>query len=174
MSAIAGVQRVDSDVLVLDQRVKALAPGAATVSFNSRFGEVLLNGELCPDEAGWRFVVDREQSIVRQRRETFRVPLVAKARVRRLDDGQEFDCQALDLSIGGALLKTPRMLMAGEALTLTISLPGEELTLDALVARREREGELMGVQFHRMEGATERRLARVVADAQRLLLGRSR
>ncbi|NLT17266.1 MAG: hypothetical protein GXY11_06565 [Clostridiales bacterium] len=102
-----------------------------------------------------------------QRRENYRLPVSCSVRIRILDgDGGEFKTRTLNVSLGGACIKSPRLYERGTKLTCFVDLEGKG-TVEAAgeVVHHSKlntanEMYALGIQFTQCAPAELRRLAR--------------
>lgn len=113
----------------------------------------------------------REQRLeVGQRREAFRVDMITKVTVKT--DVLTETAQTINVSNTGCLLLAEGLaLRHGQEVAVTFPLQEGTLTLAALVMRVDPSGRI-GLMFHRMDAAEERRLSNILAERQREILRR--
>jgi hypothetical protein len=170
VNVVAIVLGTDGGAIVLDVHGARLPTGPARLTFNASFGGVLLAGALGVDERGTRFWPNAKGLSYAQRRETFRVTVGLPATIERPGTGS-VACRTLNLSIGGALLKTEAPFAPPYELTVTIECgDGRAVSLAATPIRSERQATRHAVAFANVDGADERRLSALVAAAQRRAL----
>jgi hypothetical protein len=170
VNLVAVVERLDGGAVVLDVHGAALPAGAARLSFNCAFGGVLLTGQVGVEGRETRFWPSEKGARFAQRRETFRVSATLPATIVLRDRGP-VACTTLNLSIGGALLKTERPFAYAGQLTVAIECgDGQAMDLAATVARNEHGAMGLAVAFTNIDGADERRLSTLIAAAQRRAL----
>ena len=113
----------------------------------------------------------REQRLdVGQRREAFRVDVTTEVTV--VTDVRPQTAQTINVSNTGCLVHAEDLaLRHGQEVTVTFPLEDDKLTLAAIVRRLDATGRI-GLMFHRMDAAEERRLSSFLAERQRELLRR--
>ena len=169
VNLVAVVLGTDGGAIVLDVHGARLPAGPARLTFNATFGGVLLAGALAVDERGTRFRPNAKGLSYAQRRETFRVTVALRATIERLGE-DSVACTTLNLSIGGALLRTEAPFAPPYELTVAIDCGERMVRLAATPIRSERQSTRHALAFANVGGADERTLSMLVATAQRRAL----
>jgi hypothetical protein len=160
----------DGAAIVLDVHGARLPSGPARLTFNATFGGVLLAGALAVDERGTRFLCNAKGLSYAQRREAFRVTVALHATIDRPDSGS-VACTTLNLSIGGALLRTEAPFAPPYEMTVAIDCGERDpVRLAATPIRSEHQATRHAVAFANVAGINERTLSKLVATAQRCAL----
>ena len=167
VNLVAVVLGTDGAAIVLDVHGARLPSGPARLTFNATFGGVLLAGALAVDERGTRFLTNAKGLSYAQRREAFRVTVALHATIDR-PASASVACTTLNLSIGGALLRTEAPFAPPYEMTVAIDCGEREpVRLAATPIRSEDQATRHAVAFANVGGADERTLSRLVAAAQR-------
>ena len=170
VNLVAVVLGTDGPAIVLDVHGARLPTGPARLTFNVTFGGVLLAGALAVDERGTRFLPNAKGLSYAQRREAFRVTVALHATIDRPDSGS-VACTTLNLSIGGALLRTEAPFAPPYEMTVAIDCGGRDpVRLAATPIRSEHQATRHAVAFANVAGINERTLSKLVATAQRCAL----
>jgi PilZ domain len=170
VNLVAVVLGTDGAAIVLDVHGARLPSGPARLTFNATFGGVLLAGALAVDERGTRFLCNAKGLSYAQRREAFRVTVALHATIDRPDSGS-VACTTLNLSIGGALLRTEAPFAPPYEMTVAIDCGERDpVRLAATPIRSEHQATRHAVAFANVAGINERTLSKLVATAQRCAL----
>ena len=170
VNLVAVVLGTDGAAIVLDVHGARLPSGPARLTFNATFGGVLLAGALAVDERGTRFLCNAKGLSYAQRREAFRVTVALHATIDRPDSGS-VACTTLNLSIGGALLRTEAPFAPPYEMTVAIDCGERDpVRLAATPISSEHQATRHAVAFANVAGADERTLSKLVATAQHCAL----